>query len=194
LHARNRFKTNGRRRSTVRAWHDSTMKAAYIERFGGPEVIKYGDLPDPKPDPGEVVVDVAAASAANQDYVRGLGADEILDYNKQDFTKAVRDCDAVLDTVGGEIAQRSFAVLRPGGRAAFIASGPQAPKPERADVTALRPNVRRTRAHLERIARLVESGAVRVPEIKVYRLGEAADAHRVSEARHFRGKLVLQVR
>jgi NADPH:quinone reductase-like Zn-dependent oxidoreductase len=306
------------------------MKAAYIERFGGPEVIRYGDLPDPKPGAGEVVIDVAAASVnaadwkvrlghygpskfplilgrdfsgvvgepgsgvsdvrhgdavfgvcdvgqegayaekvavkaaiiakkpadlshmeaaalaltgltalsavedtlklqrgetilvqggaggvasiaiqlarhigahvittaseTNHDYVRGLGAERIIDYTKQDFTQAVRDCDAVFDTVGGEVAQKSFAVLRPGGRAAFIASGPQAPKPERTDVTALRPNVRRTRAHLQRIAQLVESGAVRVPEIRVYRLSQAADAHRLSEARHFRGKLVLQVR
>jgi NADPH:quinone reductase-like Zn-dependent oxidoreductase len=137
---------------------------------------------------------ITTASAANHDCVRGLGAEQIIDYNKEDFTKLVRDCDAVFETVGGEVAQRSFAVLKPGGRAAFIASGPQPPKPERADVTALRPNVRRTRAHLERIAQLVESGAVRVPEIKVYRLSEAADAHRLSEGRHFRGKLVLQVR
>jgi NADPH:quinone reductase-like Zn-dependent oxidoreductase len=137
---------------------------------------------------------ITTASAANHDYVRSLGADEIIDYNARDFTKLVRDCDAIFDTVGGDVAQRSFAVLRPGGRAAFIASGPQAPKPERADVTALRPAVRRTRGHLERIAQLIETGAIRVPEIKLYPLAQSADAHRLSESRHFRGKLVLQVR
>ena len=61
----------------------------------------------------------------------------------------------MFDTVGGEVAQKSFAVLKPGGRAAFIASGPQAPKPDRGDVTALRPAVGRARAPLERIAALV---------------------------------------
>jgi NADPH:quinone reductase-like Zn-dependent oxidoreductase len=305
------------------------MKAAYIERFGGPEIIQFGDLPDPVPTAGELVVDVVAASvnaadwkvrlghygpskfplilgrdfsgvvsalgqavadfragdavfgvcdtgqegayaeklavkaaivakkpdglshidavavaltgltalsaiedtlklksgetiliqggaggvasfaiqlakhigahvitttsAANRDYVRSLGADEIIDYSEQDFTKVVHDCDAAFDTVGGDVAQRSFAVLKPGGRAAFIASGPQAPRPERADITALRPAVRRTRRHLERIAQLIEQGAIRVPEIKLYPLAQAADAHRLSESRHFRGKLVLQV-
>ena len=74
---------------------------------------------------------ITTASAANLDYVRDLGADEVIDYNAQDFTKAVSGCDAVLDTVGGDVAQRSFAVLKPGGRAAFIASGAQAPKPDR---------------------------------------------------------------
>jgi NADPH:quinone reductase-like Zn-dependent oxidoreductase len=137
---------------------------------------------------------ITTASAANHAYVRGLGADEIIDYNARDFTQAVANCDAVFDTVGGDVAQRSFAVLKPGGRAAFIASGPQAPKPTRDDVTALRPPVGRARRHLERIAELFQSGAVRPPEVKLYRLSEAADAHRVSGSRHFRGKLVFQVR
>jgi NADPH:quinone reductase-like Zn-dependent oxidoreductase len=61
---------------------------------------------------------ITTTSAANRDYVKSLGADEIIDYNAQDFTKAVSGCDAVLDTVGGEVATRSFAVLRSGGRAA----------------------------------------------------------------------------
>jgi NADPH:quinone reductase-like Zn-dependent oxidoreductase len=137
---------------------------------------------------------ITTTSAANQAYVRGLGADEVIDYNATDFTEVVSGCDAVFDTVGGDVAQKSFAVLRPGGRAAFIASGAQAPKPDRDDVTALRPPVGRARRHLERIAELFQIGAVRAPEIKLYRLSEAADAHRVSEARHFRGKLVFQVR
>src|SRR5216684_8888452 len=137
---------------------------------------------------------ITTTSAANRDYVRGLGPDEIIDYNAQDFTKVVTGCDAVFDTVGGDVAQRSFAVLKPGGRAAFIASGAQAPKPARSDVTSLRPAVGRTRRHMERIAHLFQAGAVRPPEIKLYRLSQAADAHRLSESRHFRGKLVFKVR
>jgi NADPH:quinone reductase-like Zn-dependent oxidoreductase len=137
---------------------------------------------------------ITTASAANHDYVRSLGADEIIDYNHRDFTQVARNCDAVFDTVGGDVAQKSFAVLRPGGRAAFIASGAQAPKPERNDVTALRPPVARARAPLERIVQLFEKGAVRAPEIKLYRLAQAAEAHRLSESRHFRGKLVFAVR
>src|SRR6201994_4507285 len=137
---------------------------------------------------------ITTTSAANHDYVRSLGADEIIDYNKVDFTKVVKDCDAVFDTVGGDVAQRSFAVLKPGGRAAFIASGPQAPKPERSDVTALRPAVPRDRPHLQRIGELVRMGAVRPPEVTKYKLSDAVAAHRVSESRHFRGKLVFVVR
>jgi NADPH:quinone reductase-like Zn-dependent oxidoreductase len=137
---------------------------------------------------------ITTASAANHDYLRKVGADEIIDYNKVDFTKVVKDCDAVFDTVGGDVAQRSFAVLKPGGRAAFIASGAQAPRPERADVVALRPAVGRDRPHLERIVELVAKGAIRPPEVTRYKLSDAVAAHRVSESRHFRGKLVFVVR
>jgi NADPH:quinone reductase-like Zn-dependent oxidoreductase len=137
---------------------------------------------------------ITTTSAANLAYVRSLGADEVIDYNAVDFTRVVSGCDAVFDTVGGEVAQKSFAILRPGGRAAFIASGAQAPKPDRSDVTSLRPAVSRARAPLERVAQLVAAGAVRVPEIKLYRLSQAAEAQRLSESRHFRGKLVFQLR
>ena len=137
---------------------------------------------------------ITTASAVNRDYVRRLGADEVIDYNAVDFAQVVRNCDAVFDTVGGDVAQRSFAVLQPGGRAAFIASGAQAPRPNRDDVTSLRPPVGRARRYLDRIAQLFEAGAIRAPEIKLYPLSQAADAQRVSESRHFRGKLVFQTR
>jgi NADPH:quinone reductase-like Zn-dependent oxidoreductase len=306
------------------------MKAAYLEQQGGPEVLKYGDLPDPKPGPGEVLVDIAAASVngadwkvrtggygalkfpyvlgrdfsgtvsalgegvtdfkvgdevfavlpagqegayaekvavkaavvakkpaalshvnaaalaltgltaqnsvedtlklkrgetiliqggaggvagyaiqlakhigakvisttstANVDYVRSLGADQVIDYTKDDFTKIGQVCDAVFETVGGEVATKSFAVLKGGGRAAFIASGGKAPEPPRGDVQSLRPPVPRTRAAMERVAELFGKGAIKAPAIKLYKLSEAPEAHRVSEGRHFRGKLVFQVR
>jgi NADPH:quinone reductase-like Zn-dependent oxidoreductase len=137
---------------------------------------------------------ITTASAANHDYVRAFGADEVIDYRTQDFTKLVSGCDAVLDTVGGEVTEKSFAVLRPGGRLASVAAGAAAPVSPRSDVTSLRPKVGRDRPHLERVAALVTQGSVPLPAIVEYPLAEAASAHRVSEARHLRGKLVLRVR
>ncbi len=137
---------------------------------------------------------ITTTSTVNRDYVRNLGADVVIDYKTQDFTKVASGCDAVFDTVGGEVAQKSFAVLKPGGRAAFIASGAEAPKPARSDVTSLRPPVPRSRKAMERVAELYAAGAVRPPDIKLYRLSQAAEAHRLSQSRHFRGKLVFQIR
>jgi len=136
---------------------------------------------------------ITTASAANHAYLKSLGADQIIDYNKEDFTK-LSGVDAVFDTVGGEVATRSYLVLKPGGRAAFIASGHSAPATSRTDVKGLRPKVDRDRAHLERISALIASGAVKVPEITVFALTDAAKANAISKGRHFRGKLVFKVR
>ena len=137
---------------------------------------------------------ITTASAANLSYLRDIGADQVIDYNTTDFTKVVSNCDAVFDTVGGDVATRSFAVLKPGGRAAFIASGGKAPTPERGDVMALRPAVGRDRPHLDRVAALYQAGVIRPPEVTVYQLSEAVEATRLSEARHVKGKLVFKVR
>src|SRR3954452_13041847 len=137
---------------------------------------------------------ITTASPSNHDYVRKLGADEVIDYRSQDFTKVVKNVDAVFDTVGGEVIERSYAVLKSGGRLASVGGGFTLPPPPRGDVTSLRPKVDRDRPHLDRVAELVTRGIVPLPEITEYPLAKAADAHRVSEARHLRGKLVLVVR
>lgn len=137
---------------------------------------------------------ITTASPSNHDYLRSLGADEIIDYHTVDFTEVVANIDAVFETAGEDVAMRSFQVLRPGGRAAFIASGPKAPVPPRDDVQSLRPAVGRDRHHLDRVLDLLAAGAIRVPEVTVYPLTEAVAAHRVSEARHLKGKLIFQVR
>jgi NADPH:quinone reductase-like Zn-dependent oxidoreductase len=137
---------------------------------------------------------VTTASAGNRDYVRGLGADRVIDYETEDFAATVHGLDVVFDTVGGEVQIRSYAVLKPGGRLVWIAPAPEGVAPPRKDVETLRPKVARDRAHLERIVALFAEGAVRPPAITRFTLAEAAEAHRVSEGRHLQGKLVFAVR
>jgi NADPH:quinone reductase-like Zn-dependent oxidoreductase len=137
---------------------------------------------------------IATASANNHDYVRSLGAHRVIDYNAEDFTRAVANCDVVFDTVGGDVQVRSYEVLKPGGRLVWVAPAPEGYTPTRSDVQTLRPGVARDRKHLERMLELLDVGAVWPPEITRYKLADAAEAHRVSESRHLRGKLVFEVR
>ena len=137
---------------------------------------------------------ITTASARNHDYVRSLGASRVIDYQTEDFTKAVSNCDVVFDTVGGEVQVRSYQVLKPGGRLVWIAPAPTGSPQPRSDVEVLRPRVARDRAHLERMKELLAAGAVWPPATTRYPLAEAAEAHRVSEGRHLQGKLVLIVR
>lgn len=137
---------------------------------------------------------ITTASARNHEYVKKLGADRVIDYQKEDFAKAVSDCDVVFDTVGGDGRAGCYQVLKPGGRLVWIAGAPEGFKVPRGDVETLRPAVSRDRAHLERMNALVDAGAVWPPTITRYKLQDAAEAHRVSESRHLQGKLVFVVR
>jgi len=137
---------------------------------------------------------ITTASASNHPYVRSLGADQVIDYNAEDFTAIGPICDVVFDTVGGSVRAGCYAVLKPGGKLVWIAPAPEGFHPSRNDVQTLRPNVIRDRAHLERMLALLNASAVRPPTIVRYRLADTAEAHRVSEARHLQGKLVLEVR
>jgi NADPH:quinone reductase-like Zn-dependent oxidoreductase len=136
---------------------------------------------------------ITTASASNHPYVRSLGADQVIDYNTQDFTAIGSICDVVFDTVGGSVRAGCYAVLKPGGKLVWIAPAPEGYHPSRTDVETLRPNVIRDRAHLERMLALLDADVVWPPTIVRYRLADAAEAHLVSEARHLQGKLVLEV-
>lgn len=131
---------------------------------------------------------VATASAANLDFVRGLGADEVIDYRATRFEDAVRDVDVVFDAVGGETLSRSWAVLRPGGTLVTVAAaGAQADDPRVRDAFFI---VEPRRDQLEAIACLVDSGALRPVVGAVFPLAEAraAYAHKPGH-----GKVVLRV-
>jgi NADPH:quinone reductase-like Zn-dependent oxidoreductase len=135
---------------------------------------------------------ITTASAANHAYVRGLGADRVIDYNKEDFTSIGPVCDVVFDTVGGDkVRAGSYKILKPGGRLVWISP---AEGPVRTDVATLKPDVKRDRAHLERMLALYAAGAIKPPVIHHYKLADATRAHEISEGRHLQGKLVLEIR
>jgi NADPH:quinone reductase-like Zn-dependent oxidoreductase len=137
---------------------------------------------------------ITTASKGNHDYLRGLGADRIIDYHTEDFTGIGPVCDVVFDTVGGSVRPGCYTVLKPGGRMIWISPTPEGFVIPRDDVTTVRPNVARDRAHLQRMLDLVAAGAIQKPEMTHFALADAAEAHTISDGRHLRGKLVFDVR
>jgi NADPH:quinone reductase-like Zn-dependent oxidoreductase len=137
---------------------------------------------------------IGTASAGKHEFLRGIGADETVDYRETDFAEAVKDVDVVLDTIGGDTGMRSLRVLRPGGIVVSIipmGSNDFPEEAERLGVRALRMLVDASRSGLEAITELVEAGKLR-PEIAgTFPLAEAAEAHRQGETDRTAGKLVL---
>lgn len=135
---------------------------------------------------------IATCSAANLDWVKQLGADEAIDYKQDDFTR-LRDVDAVLDTLGGEVQEKSWSVLRPGGAQVSIITPPSEERAAQAGMRGLYVFVQPNGDQLAEISRLIDNGKVRAMIDSVYPLEQAAEAHRKSQTGHARGKIVLDV-
>jgi NADPH:quinone reductase-like Zn-dependent oxidoreductase len=139
---------------------------------------------------------IATASAAKHEFVRGLGADEIIDYKSVDFTQAVRDVDVVLDVVGHGYAERSLLSLRPGGLLITAVERMSAELPKKAAAAGRRfagVAVEPDYPALERLAALVEGGKLRPYVEQTLPLEQIAKAHELVERGTTQGKIVLTV-
>lgn len=131
---------------------------------------------------------IGTASAAKHDFVRSLGADEVIDYRHQDFTE-IEPVDVVFDLIGGEYAERSAKVLKPGGVLVSIIPGNPGFDVDRAADLGIR---------FELFGSVSASGAdlEALPQLKVQLdhvvpLAEAAKAHELVESKRTTGKVVL---
>ena len=130
---------------------------------------------------------IGTASGQQAGFVRGLGADEVIDYQATQFDDIVHDVDVVFDTIGGDTQERSWQVLRRGG---ILVSIVQPPPPEKAAAQGVRGVFMRQNPRgdqLAQIADLVASGKVKVHVEKVLPLSEARKAQELSQSGHARG-------
>ncbi|MFY4776914.1 NADP-dependent oxidoreductase [Metabacillus sp. RGM 3146] len=138
---------------------------------------------------------ITTASGKNADFVKSLGADEVINYKEQDFEKEVENVAFVLDSMGGEIQKKSFAVLKKGGRMASIVEKPDEELAKEHGVTAemvwLEPNGKQ----LEEIAELLQAKKVKSIVGETFPLTEQGvkDAHELSESHHAKGKIVIRM-
>ena len=139
---------------------------------------------------------IATASGSKRKFVGGLGADEVIDYTAVDFTEAVRDIDVVLDTIGGETVRRSLRVLRPGGHLVTATSEDDSELTAACEAAGMRFSgiaVDPDPVALRGLVELVEQGRLRVHVQQTFPFERVADAHRLLDAGHLQGKLVLTV-
>jgi NADPH:quinone reductase-like Zn-dependent oxidoreductase len=137
---------------------------------------------------------IGTASGANTDFVRSLGAHEVIDYRTSQFEDMVRDADMVFDTIGGETQERSWKVLKKGG---VLVSVVQPPSEKTAAANGARGIFMRqdsTRTEeLRQIAELVASGQIKVIVETILPLREARKAQELSQSGHAHGKIVLAI-
>jgi NADPH:quinone reductase-like Zn-dependent oxidoreductase len=132
---------------------------------------------------------IGTGSANNHEFLRGLGADETIDYNAVRFEDKVHDVDMVLDAMAGETQKRSWKTLKPGGILVSILGLEDPPAGARHAQVFVQPNA----TQLSEIAKLVDAGRVRAIAETVLPLAEARRAQELNETGHTRGKIVLRV-
>ncbi|MFG3266942.1 MULTISPECIES: NADP-dependent oxidoreductase [Streptomyces] len=136
---------------------------------------------------------IGTARAANHDLLRGLGADELIDYTTTDFRTSIAPVDAVLDLVGGSYGPRSLDVLRPDGLLIGASIDPGTDE-RQAAARGLRyawVTAEPSGQLLKQITDRIEAGRLRVTVQRTYPLAEAVEAHRAIEAKRTTGKIVL---
>ena len=136
---------------------------------------------------------IATVSTGNVDFARELGADEVIDHTAARFEDVIGPVDLVFDTVGGEMLERSLAVLQPGGRLVAIASEPSQERAAERGITAVYFVVEPNREQLVQIANLADNGDLRPTIDEIFPLPNARNAFERSLGDNRRGKIVLRV-
>lgn len=138
------------------------------------------------------------ASQKNHDYVKGLGADVIIDYQRDNFVEKIRELnpdgiDVVFDTLGKETYAASFKVLKPKGCIVSLLEQPNDQLASQFNVKALYVFVMPNGQELQQIADLISQEKVKPPEIFQMPLDQAGEAQEQVRTGHIRGKIVLAI-
>jgi NADPH:quinone reductase-like Zn-dependent oxidoreductase len=127
-------------------------------------------------------------------YVKGLGASEVIDYKKQVFEDLLHDYDAVFDTVGGDTYKRSYKVIKKGGTIVSMLEQPDSKLMKQYGVKAIGQFTQVNSERLSKLAELVDKRAIKVNIDKTFPLDKAREALDYLQKEHTRGKIVLKIK
>jgi NADPH:quinone reductase-like Zn-dependent oxidoreductase len=136
----------------------------------------------------------ATVGAKDIEYVKKLGADIALDYRKDKFEDILKDYDAVFDTAGGEITNRSFRILKSGGVLVSMITPPDQELAKKYNVSAMVIMTNTDTQKLNHLAELVDAGMVKPQVDKVFPLAQTMDAFKYLSEGHPRGKVVIKIK
>jgi len=151
---------------------------------------------------GHVAIQIAKAKGAyvattvgsdDVDFVKGLGADEVIDYKTQKFEEIIKDYDAVFDTVSGDVLQNSYQVLKKGGVLVSMLGPIDESKASEFGITAIAQMTKTNTEHLTKLSEYVDAGKVKIHIEKIFALMEVVKAYEAQDA-HPKGKIVLEVK
>lgn len=132
-------------------------------------------------------------SSPHINFVKNLGADEVIDYKNQNFEDILKNFDAVFDTVGGETLNKSFAVVKKRGIIVSMLGQPNQEFAEKYGITALGQGTNTNTLRLIQLAKLVDSGKIKVHVDKIFPLSKIREACDYQEKNHPRGKVVVKI-
>jgi NADPH:quinone reductase-like Zn-dependent oxidoreductase len=136
----------------------------------------------------------ATCREGDRDYVHALGAQFVISFDREDFSRTVADQDVVIDTQGGEVHERSYRVLERGGRLVYLNAAPIEDRGAEHDVIVQNAKIEDGHAALARVCRLVETGILKPRVAMAVPLSEGALAHRLVENGAVkRGRLILTI-
>jgi NADPH:quinone reductase-like Zn-dependent oxidoreductase len=134
----------------------------------------------------------ATCRECNRDYVHALGAHFVIPFDREDFSRTMADQDVVIDTQGGEVHERSYRVLKRGGRLVYLNAAPIEDRGAGHGVIVMNAIIEDSHAALSRVCRLVETGVLKPRVAMVLPLAEGALAHRLVESGAVkRGRMIL---
>lgn len=126
-------------------------------------------------------------------YLRELGVDEAIDYTAQRFEEVLRDVDVVLDTLAGDVQERSWKVLKEGGIMVSTLGEPSREKARQYGARGAGMMVKPNAGQLREIAGLIDEGRIK-PHVETFPpLSEVRKAHELSQGGHVRGKIALEI-
>ena len=131
-------------------------------------------------------------SSRNTELVKSLGADQTIDYNKEDFSE-LKDIDVVFDTIGGDTQANSWKTLKKGGRLVSVTENPDQAIATKHGVSASFCFVQPNREQLEKLAELADAGKLKVNIDSEFKLDQVAEAHDRSETGRAQGKIIINV-